>query len=108
MLPIALTVLQALPSLLSTGFNIYGLVTHANAKPTAAPNPTEQFAANLLAVLPNLIDAGVDVISLVNNGAARVALMVKENRGPTEAEKADQAARLAALDADYDKAAGGG
>ena len=102
---ISIAVLQALPSLLSTGFNVYGLLQHANANPAAAPSPTETFASNLLAQLPTLISAGVDVIGLVNDAAARVALMQKENRGPTDAEKSDQTARLAALDAGYDEAA---
>ena len=44
--------------------------------------------------------------ALVTAAAAQVTLMQKENRGPTDAEKADQTARLTALDANYDKAAG--
>jgi len=102
---LVLGVLQILPSLLQTGFSVLSLVNHANANAPTTPSPVESFAVQLMAQLPALISAGVDVTSLVTEGAARVALMQKENRGPTDAEKADQTARLAALDASYDKAA---
>ena len=106
-MPLVLMVLQALPSLLSTGFSVLSLVNHTNANPSATPSPVETFAAQLMAQLPALISAGVDITSLVTAAAAQVTLMQAENRGPTDAEKTDQTARLAALDASYDKAAGG-
>ena len=105
-MPIALLVLQALPGLLQTGFSILGLVNHTNSNASSTPSPTEAFAAPLMAQLPALISAGIDVTALVTAAAAQVTLMQKENRGPTDAEKADQTARLTALDANYDKAAG--
>jgi len=104
-MPLALLVLQALPQLLQTGFSVAALINHTNSNPSPTPSPVETFATQLLVQLPALITAGVDVTHLVNEGAARVALMQKENRGPTDAEKADQTSRLAALDANYDKSA---
>jgi N-acyl-D-aspartate/D-glutamate deacylase len=101
-MPLALLVLQALPQLLQTGFAVSALVNHTNAN-TTPTTPVETFASQILLALPNLISAGVDVTSLVTDGAARVSTMTTENRGPTDAEKADQTARLTALDSDYDK-----
>lgn len=103
-MPLALLVLQALPQLLQTGFQVADLIKHTNSVSTPT-TPVEQFASQIMLQLPGLISAGVDVAALVTDAAARVTLMQKENRGPTDAEKADQTARLAALDADYDKAA---
>lgn len=105
-MPIILAVLQALPVLIQSGFQVKALIESTNgvASPSA-PSEIEKFASQLLQQLPGLIDAGKDILGLVTEGAARVKLMQAENRGPTEKEKADQTARLADLDAELDKAA---
>lgn len=102
---IAIAVLQALPSLLQTGFNAYQLIQHVNDSAIPVANPTEDFAAKILAQLPALIDAGIDITAAVQHSAGAVSKMQAENRGPNAAELAEQASRLAAADAAFDAAA---
>ncbi len=58
---LVLGVLQILPSLLQTGFSVLSLVNHTNANSTPS-TPVEDFAAQLMAQLPALINAGIDIL----------------------------------------------
>ena len=44
------------------------------------------FADKLLALVPQVIAAGGDVLNIIANGRAALAAMKAENRGPTDAE----------------------
>lgn len=44
------------------------------------------FADKLLGLVPTVIKAGGDVVSVIENGRASLASMKAENRGPTDAE----------------------
>lgn len=47
---------------------------------------TINLALNLLTALPGLIEAGVNVVSLAQQGAAKVKQLRNENRNPTPQE----------------------
>jgi hypothetical protein len=44
------------------------------------------FADKLLALVPQVIAAGGDVLNIIANGRTALAAMKAENRGPTQAE----------------------
>jgi len=97
------SLVQVLPGLIQTGFSIYDLAKHGG---TIAPaSPAEEFASQLLKSIPTLLDAGADVLELVTDASVVIDRMKADNRGPTAAERAEQKARIAALDAAFDKAA---
>lgn len=97
------TLVQVLPGLIQTGFDIFSLAKHGGTiDPTT---PTESFASELLRSLPALLDAGADVLALVTAASASIAKQKAENRGPTDAERKEQIERIAAHDAAFDKAA---
>jgi len=56
-----------------------------------------EFAINLLSELPVLLNAGMDVLEVVNRGREQLAVMKAENRGPTDAEWAELNGRIANL-----------
>lgn len=44
------------------------------------------FADKLLALVPQVISAGGDVLNIITSGRTALAAMKAENRGPTQAE----------------------
>jgi hypothetical protein len=55
------------------------------------------FADKLLGLLPSVLAAGGDVLSIISNGRTALSTMKAEHRGPTEAEWADLNAQIDAL-----------
>ena len=99
-----LALLQYLPAALNIGLEVKGIIEQTNGK--AIPNNgAAVFASQVLKTLPALIEAGQDITKVVTETNTMVQKMVAENRGPTDAEWADQAARIAHLEQELDKAA---
>lgn len=67
-------------------------------------NPTAiAYAAQLLASLPDLIRAGVDVVNMVSGAALKMQEFVEEKRDPTPAEWGKLNADIKALRAELHK-----
>lgn len=99
-----LALLQYLPAAINAGITIKDIIQQTTGKVVPATG-AEVFATQVLKTLPNLIAAGLDVAEVVTRTNAAVQAMLAENRGPTDAEWADQAARIKALEAELDTAA---
>ena len=96
--------LQYLPAAVNAGIQIKDLIQQTTGK-IAPATGAEVFATQVLKTLPALIEAGLDVAEVLTKTNAAVQTMIAESRGPTDAEWADQAARIKALEAALDTAA---
>lgn len=99
-----LALAQFLPTALQLGIAAKPLIETVIGK-TSATTDLERYAHATLSVLPNLIDAGVDIFNLVAQTQTQVEQMIKEGRGPTDNEWAEQAARIQALEDAWKQAA---
>lgn len=99
-----LGLLRFLPAALNIGLEIKSVIEQVTGK--AVPtNGIEVFAANVMKTLPALIAAGIDVTDAVTRTNDLVRKMIAEKRGPSDEEWADQARRIADLEASLDQAA---
>ena len=98
-----LALLQYLPAALNAGIQIKDIIQQTTGRVTPASG-AEVFATQVLKTLPTLIEAGMDVAEVVTRTNAAVHAMIAENRGPTDTEWADQAARIKALEDQLDAA----
>lgn len=106
MMPAVLIALaQALPAILQVGAPIAAtLIDHMTT--TAVPQSgLERFISIALAAMPTAIRLGQDVTDDATRLSTQVSTMLAEKRGPTDAEWADQANRIAAKDGRLDRAA---
>lgn len=60
-------------------------------------NAAIAYALQLLAALPSLIEAGVNVRNMIEKGRERIAAMQAEGRDPTDEEWAELNAEIEAL-----------
>lgn len=96
--PIVLETLSYLPVALKAGVQIADIAKQAISGNTMPPrNEVERFAESLLAQVPDLIAAGVDVYSILARAQQQVAAMQAEQRGPTPDEWAQLDNDVAAL-----------
>lgn len=103
MTPLLIALAQLLPTVLQVGLAAKPLIETVLGKSTATTD-VERYAQASLQALPGLIDAGINIVTLVTHTHDQVNLMLAESRGPTDAEWQDQAARISALEQQWQAA----
>lgn len=99
-----LGLLRFLPAALNIGLEVKGLIEQTTGK--AIPtNGVEVFANQVLVSLPALITAGKDIKDVVTMTNNQVREMIAHERGPTDVEWGEQAARISTLEDQLDQAA---
>lgn len=98
-----LALAQFLPTMLQLGIAAKPMIETVLGKSSASTD-LERYAHATLVALPNLIDAGIDIASLVMHTHDQVKAMLAEGRGPTTDEWQAQADRINALEQEWQAA----
>lgn len=82
-----LQALRFLPMAVDAGFAVRDLAQAVAGKDIGRhPSDVERYALGVIEQVPALIDAGQEVVSILNEANAKVREMVSQNRAPTPEE----------------------
>lgn len=101
---VILGLVRFLPLALEAGLTVASIIRETNEK-TVPASAVEVFAQQTLQALPAAIALGKDVTEAASRLNDLVGAMLREKRQPTDAEWAEQASRVKALEDRLDKAA---
>ena len=105
---VILSLLRFLPAALEAGIPLAAELVQQVTGKVQPKGAIEEYAAKVLEVVPAMIAGGVatqSVIDVVTRTNEQVGVMIREVRGPTDAEWSAQAGRIKALEDRLDQAA---